>query len=402
MSRPVNWTTPADLRRQVLRLWDRGAILSGLVTGEAPFPQRLVMKRPTSAELGERFDEARSWSASLRAMPHVRFTMREFRHRILGLNTLPHQAWIDTAEDALAMLGKGPEARQFRQVMESTKRRQPSLLVWLERKPLRALALAGDWERLLDVVGWLQDHPRPGVHLRQVDVAGVHTKFVEDHRRTLGELLDVAMPPECIDRSATGVAGFARRYGFLDKPERIRFRILDRKHSLLPAGDNQDVTLDVDSFAALGIGVSTVFVTENEINFLAFPPVDDSMVIFGSGYGFDTLGSARWVARCRLYHWGDIDTHGFAILNELRHHFSHAQSFLMDRETFLAFQPLWVKETTRTDRDLSKLTPDECALYDDLRYDRLGVALRLEQERVGFGWVKEALAKVKSRGPPSR
>ena len=400
MSRTVHWTTPADLRRQVRRLWDRGAVLAGLVTGEALFPRRLVLKPPTSAELGERFDEARSWSASLRSMPHVRFTMREFRHRILGLNTLPHQAWIDTAEDALAMLGKGPEAAQFRQVVESTKRRQPALLTWLERKPLRALAMAGDWERLLDVVGWLQDHPRPGVHLRQVDVAGVHTKFVEAHRGTLGELLDVAMPPECIDRSATGVAGFARRYGFLDKPERIRFRILDRKHSLLPVGDNQDVTLDADSFAALGTGVSTVFVTENEINFLAFPPVDDGMVIFGSGYGFETLGRVRWLARCRLCYWGDIDTHGFAILDELRRHFRHARSFLMDRDTFLAFRPLWVTEAARADRELSRLTADERALYDDLRYDRLGPALRLEQERIGFGWVKEALAKLEPRASP--
>ena len=391
----MNWTTPADLRRQVQKLWARGVVLAALVTGEALFPRPLRLKPPTSAELGERFDEARNWSAALRSMPHVRFTMRAFRHRILGRNTLPRQAWIDTAEDAIAMLGKGPETKQFRQVMESTKRRQPALLVWLERKPLRALELAGDWEHLLDIVGWLQDHPRPGVHLRQVEVAGVHTKFVEAHRGTLGELLDVAMPPEYVDRHATGVAGFARRYGFLEKPERIRFRILDRKHSLLPVANDQDVTLDADSFAALGTGVSTVFVTENEINFLAFPPVDDGMVIFGSGYGFETLGRVRWLARCRLYHWGDIDTHGFAILDELRSHFSHARSFLMDHDTFLAFRPLWGTEAARTDRELSRLTPDERALYDDLRYDRLGPALRLEQERIGFGWVKEALAKLK-------
>ena len=400
MSRAVNWTTPADLRQQVRRLWNQGAILAGLVTGEALFPRRLVLKRPTAAELGERFDEVRNWSASLRSLPRVRFTMRERRHRILGLNTLPHQAWIDTAEDAIAMLGKGPEAMQFRQVVESTKRRQPSLLAWLEKKPLPALALAGDWERLLDVVGWLQDHPRPGVHLRQVDVAGVHTKFVEAHRGTLGDLLDVAMPPECIDRSAKGVAGFARRYGFLDKPELIRFRTLDHKHSLLPAGDNQDVTLDADSFATLETGVSTVFVTENESNFLAFPPVEDSMVIFGSGYGLERLGKIRWLARCRLYYWGDIDTHGFAILDELRNHFRHAQSLLMDRDTFRAFQPLWGIETAPADRELSRLTPDESAMYDDLRHDRLGVALRLEQERIGFGWVKEALAKIKPRSLP--
>ena len=80
--------------------------------------------------------------------------------------------------------------------------------------------------------------------------------------------------------------------------------------------------------------------------------------------------------------------------------FGYTSSFLMDHDTFLAFRPMWGTEAARTDRELSRLTPDERALYDDLRYDRLGPALRLEQERVGFGWVKEALAKLKPRSLP--
>ena len=94
--------------------------------------------------------------------------------------------------------------------------------------PLRALQLAGEWRLLLDVVDWLEDHPRPGVYLRQMDVPGVHSKFVEAHRGVLGELFDLSLSPESIDAGApSGVAGFARRYGFREKPERIRFRVLD-------------------------------------------------------------------------------------------------------------------------------------------------------------------------------
>jgi hypothetical protein len=40
---------------------------------------------------------------------------------------------------------------------------------------------------------------------------------------------------------------------------------------------------------------------------------------------------------------------------------------------------------------LSRLNEEERALYDDPRDNRLGKKLRLEQERIGFGWVENAL-----------
>ncbi|RFC34733.1 MAG: hypothetical protein (DUF3322) [Candidatus Nitrotoga sp. LAW] len=91
---------------------------------------------------------------------------------------------------------------------------------------MRALELANDWSRLLGVVAWMQAHPRPDVYLRQVDIPGVHSKFIEAHRSVLTELFDRVLDPEMID-TASGVSGFASRYGFRDKPLRIRFRLLD-------------------------------------------------------------------------------------------------------------------------------------------------------------------------------
>ena len=44
------------------------------------------------------------------------------------------------------------------------------------------------------------------------------------------------------------------------------------------------------------------------------------------------------------------------------------------------------------DRELPRLTAHERALYDDLRADRFGRHVRLEQERIGFAWVGDALA----------
>ena len=393
------WTRPADLRGRVRGLWDRGRILSSLATRESMFPIRLALKRPSAAELRDHFDEARHWSASLRSMPHVRITMREFRHRVSGANALPHEAWIDTVEDAAAMIGKRGDVAAFRCVVETTRSRHPSLVPWLARRPLKALDLAGEWGRLLDVVGWLKDHPRPGIHLRQMDVPGVHSKFVEARRGVLGELLD------CVAAARSNRCP-CHRHRRLFTPVRLPRQA--RAHTLSGPGSCACPVSGRRSARRSRPGRDPrcrdvrgtrdrrrpVFVTENEVNFLAFPNVEDAMVVFGAGYGFESLRRARWISRCGLFYWGDIDTHGFAILDELRTHFGHAESFLMDRETFLAFASLWGTERSPTDRDLPRLTAGERALYDDLRCDRLGSNLRLEQERIGFDWVRGRLARV--------
>lgn len=397
----MNWTRPAGLRAQLQKLWERGDVLASLVTGEALFPRRLMLKVPTSAEMAERFDEVRGWVGELRAMPHCRVEMRDFSHRLFGANAVPHEVWVDTLDDALALIGKRREVKRFMALVDGTRGRQPSLLGWLARRPLRALELAAEWSRLLDIVAWLQAHARPGVYLRQVDIAGVHSKFIEGQRGVLSELLDLALPAAAIDLSASGASQFARRYGFRDKPTRIRFRILDRRLALLPGDREQDFTLDADSFARLELRVSRVFVTENEVNFLAFPALSDSLIVFGAGYGFETLAPAEWLSRCDIHYWGDLDTHGFAILDQLRAHFEHVQSFLMDRATLLAFETLWGEEPQQTLRDLPRLNEAENALYDELRDNRLRRNLRLEQERIGFGWVESAIAALLDSRAPS-
>ena len=390
----MSWTRPAGLRAQVQKLWDRGDLLASVVTGERLFPRRLTLRGPTSQEMADRFGEVRTWIGELRALPHCRVEMREFRHRLFGANAVPGEVWIDSLDDALALIGKRRDASRFGTLLGLTRVRQPPLLAWLAKRPLRALELSAEWNRLLDIVAWLQAHPRPGVYLREVDIAGVHSKFIEAQRSILGELLDLALAPAAIDSSVAGASQFARRYGFRDKPQRIRFRILDRRHALLAGDPEQDITLDARSFARIDPKVERVFITENEINFLAFPHVTDSLIIFGGGYGFETLAEAEWLSRCRIHYWGDIDSHGFAILDQLRAHFGHVESFLMDRATLLAFETQWGEEDRQTLRDLPRLTPTECALYDDLRDNRLRRNLRLEQERVGFAWVKAALTAL--------
>jgi hypothetical protein len=390
----MNWTRPPALIAQVQKLWDRGELLVPLVTGESLFPKRLMLKVPTSAEIADHFDDVRVWIGELRAVSFCRVEMREFRHRIFGANAVPQAIWIDTDRDALALIGKQRAAARFAGLVEVTQKLEPRLLFWLAKRPLQALELADDWRRLLEIVAWTEKHPASGMYLRQVDIPGVHTKFIEAHRGVLSELLDLVLPPETIDLTTTGINRFAKRYGFRDKPVLVRFRPLDLQGPTLSCRSAQDITLDAESFLRLDPEVSRVFITENEINFLAFPQVKESLVIFGAGYGFEMLSKAEWLKRCRIHYWGDIDTHGFAILDQLRSHFDHVESFLMTRATLFAFESQWGVEEKQTLRDLTRLNHEEKALYDDLRDNRICKQLRLEQEKIGFGWVESALSAL--------
>lgn len=391
----VMWTTPEDIKAQVQQLWDRGMLLAPLAGGEPVFPRRFPCRGPDSGEVSGRFPEVRDWIARLSAGADAyRVEWRTINHRVLGTNRIPAAIWIDTLENALALIGKRRAARQFAALVDLAWENQPALVPWLAKRPLRALDLAEQWPQLLAVVTWLQTHPRPGIYIRQMELPGVHTKLIEGHRGVLAEMLNLVLPDDAIDTGHTGVTGFCDRYGFLDKPLRVRFRILDPQTRLLPTPVARDITLTQEAFAAIEVTGSKVFITENEVNFLALPDVPGAIVIFGAGYGFDNLGAAKWMHGKELYYWGDIDTHGFAILNQLRRTLPHAVSLLMDERTLLDHRALWVTEARSECGELELLVGEERVVYDGLRRGRWGERVRLEQERVGFRALREALLRV--------
>jgi len=395
------WTTPASLRARLRKRWERGDFLTAAVEPphEPLFPLRTTLKGPTSRELADDFSRVQTWIAEWEKQAQVSVEWRQTPHRLFGQNAFPATAIFAHVEELARFLGVREEWDRFQSLLGTTRSRLPVLLPWLARRPISALSLHAEWEPLLGVVEWLRTHPRPGIYLRQIPVSGVHTKFVEVHRKVLTEWLDLALPPAGIDLSARGAPGFNRRYGFRDKPERVRLRFLDPEKAVLPGRVGLDLTLDSDSFARLAPGVRRVFITENEINFLAFPPLPDSLIVFGSGYGWSTLADATWLNQCRIFYWGDIDTHGFAILDQLRIPLPHVASFLMDRTTLDTFRDLWGDEPQPLRRDLPRLTPEEQTLYEDLRHNRIAPNLRLEQERIAYPWLEKALALLAPHDP---
>jgi hypothetical protein len=393
------WTRPAELTRQVERFWDRGRILRAMVDGESAFPLRLRLRGPTRSDLADRFDEVRKWIGELEeSSKGVRgygydLEWTESRHRQLGRNRWPSGAIVGTEDDALRLIGKRHDAARFREIFAAAEANFSELREWLSRSPMIALEHAEDWGRILAVLAWFREHPRCGLYLRQLDIPGVDTKFIEDRRGLIATLLDRILPSETIDATVVGARGFELRYGLRCKPALVRFRILDRRLRLRGLSD---LTIPIQELAILRLAARRVFITENEINGLAFPELPGSIVMFGMGYRAELLAGIGWLADVDIHYWGDIDTHGFGILDRLRGAIPHARSLLMDRDTLLAHRALWVSEESGETRVLDRLTDAERVLYEELRVDRYGRQVRLEQERIRFTWVQRALRELEA------
>lgn len=393
MSDASTWSRPADIRQQLQRLWDEGRLLAARLEGQSLFPLELRLRQPAIADIGAQFDAVRAWIRELESGTGYQIVWREINHRQTGRNRLPERALVATELDALRMVGRVADARRFDQLAAVTLDEFPQLRGWLARRALVVLGHADRWPAMLAILRWFVANPRPGVYLRQLDIAGVDSKFIEGHKGLLSEMLDLVLPAEAIRHDAIGARQFESRYGLLAKPPLVRMRILDP--ALMLAGLS-DLSMPVSQFALLDIGARRVFITENEINGLAFPDATGAVVVFGGGYGVLRLAEIPWLQSREVIYWGDIDTHGFAILDRLRASVPHARSLLMDVATLHAHRSLWGQEDLdkRYTGELQRLTDDEQALYRALRDDVLAERLRMEQERIGFGWVGDAIDRL--------
>ena len=392
---PTAWTTVADVLAVLRRRWRSGQYPRRYAAGEAFEPVAVTVRGPRATELLDRLAEVLAWEqafrrdcATARGRPGLRLETRTVRGRRLGRNELPARVWVDDWAQLFGVLGVAGEVRELDRLLALTETTLPALRPWAEQHPHQLIELAGVWPRLLAVVGWIAARPVEALYVRQVDVADVDTKFIEAHRLVLADLLDQVLPSDRV-RAAYGRGDFAARYGFRRRPDYTRLRFL-APQTVLPSALSE-VTLRTAELARLDFGLRQVLIVENEISYLALPDRPDTLAIFGSGFALGSVAGLSWLEEATITYWGDVDTWGLLILNRLRARFGHVTSMLMDTPTLLAHPRQWVTEERPTDLDLPHLSEAEALLYRDLVEDRWGHHVRLEQERIRFRLVREAL-----------
>jgi hypothetical protein len=376
------WGRPADIRAAVRRKWDSGALLARFAAGLDWEPLGIPIRGPSAAQIGESLAEVRQWAAEWAEAGRgpLRLEYRQVGGRHFGTNSIPGRAWLDSYEDTWALLRVGSEVRCLTGLLKAVTGTR--LVPWVTLHPMRALRLASDWDKLLATVRWIEQRQTHGMYLRQVDVPGVDTKFIERHKGVLSEFLDAQLDPSRVHVAPD----FAGRYGFLRKPGYVRFRVAGGFRGF------SELSVRADEFTAAPDGIARAYVIENEITYLAFPLPVAAMAILGSGYAVPVLQPLGWLNTLDVVYWGDIDTHGFAILDRLRHHLPRVRSVLMDRATLLGHRDQWVTEPSQTTAVLGRLDGAESALYTDLISDTYAPSVRLEQERISFCAVEKAIA----------
>ncbi len=393
MSDPALWTTPAQIKSKVLRRWSSGALLRDFAAGEDLEPFDIPLRGPGSADLGEHYAFARAWArqieeASQRGGAYV-IVNGSIGGRGVGRTEVPKRAVLSSYEQVWTLLGVRKSVAAYGELLAETAgwagagtiRPEDSnpVLGWARSHPIKALELAEQWTRILAAWQWLEANRGSGAHLRQITARGVDSKFVESHLGPLSQMLGVP----------ASRSGFESALGLASKPGTVRLRF-DAGAFGFPR-QLSEAELRVDELNSLAAQVERVLIVENEVTFLSLPVPFRGVVVWGRGYDVGRAASVSWMQDAAVVYWGDLDTHGFAILNRLRAHVRHARSVLMDRATLLLHEDRWGSEPRPSSALLSGLTRDEASLYGDLVSNRYGPAIRLEQERVDWAWAEQCL-----------
>jgi hypothetical protein len=160
-------------------------------------------------------------------------------------------------------------------------------------------------------------------------------------------------------------------------------------------GGLEDIEAPLEEIAQMALAPARVLVVENLETGLAMPSLPGAVCFMKLGNAATLLGAVPWVAAAKLYYWGNIDTHGFAILSRVRQQFPSIESLLMDETTLGVHRELCVAEPIPTlIADIAHLTEAEKTLYLKLCTAHKGKYLRLEQERIYWLYARKALATL--------
>lgn len=376
------WTTPDGIAAKVRRRWDDGSLLRAYATGESFNPIEISLRGPRPAQIGDDIAAARDWVAALDAgrRNDTRYALewKSVGGRQIGRNQLPVRAMVSSYGQAWTLLGVAAAVRRFDELLVLALL-HPRIREWIIARPHRALTLTSEMPQLVAAYEWLDGHRQSQRYLREISAPGVDTKFAERHRSDLAGMLGVSSTAQ----------GFLAELGLQSKPSLVRLRPAP---SLGLPAPLTELAVRAEELAELTVEPRVAVIIENEISYLSVEVPEDGVVIWGKGFEVDSVGRLRWLSGADVVYWGDIDTHGLAILDRLRAWLPEARSVLMDRETLLAHRDRWVTDDRPTKSALTRLTLDERKLYTELVEDRLGYHVRLEQELIDWCWVEQRLS----------
>jgi hypothetical protein len=371
---------PDDIRNIIIRKFQRNH--QEWLKTSMSFPIEINLDIPTEQEALRQQKDVQTWITAWEKWKGNGSLVRAERcWRILGSQTVPEKLILNEPEDAVSWIGKTNDwSRAVVRYKAMVQRWSALINVLIRHYSFLANCNETDYSRLVEMLKWIYANPDSNLYPRQIPVAGIDSKWLESHKKLVCEL--------AVTIKGDNNTDFFKVCGLKPPPQLIRMRILDPQlRSRI--GGLYDISVPCEEAANLVIKPAKVFIVENLQTGLAFQDLPGSVVIMGLGYAVDVLEKFSWLHNTprssapRCIYWGDIDTHGFAILNRARKYFPALESILMDEATLLSHRQLCVEEKKQHPSiELPLLTNNEQKIFSSLKGNVWGQNIRLEQERV--------------------
>lgn len=373
--------TVAEIKKKADRMYPQ--FLKAVLLGELFFPCVLRSDKSLSNDFGEMSKELSaliSGSKDRKGFGYV-VQSRPVKTRSHGTQDIPESIVFEDQKNYLQFIGKAKEFELFSEKSTLIKDTVPQLVSWMEGNPISVINNFHKWEDLLKVCDWFLNHFEPDrFYIRELPIS-VHTKFIEDNKAIIRNLLDELVP----EKIREGESVFEKRFCLKYAQNEIRFRFLQ------PQGATyNDLSVPLDEFTNRPIPCTKVFIVENKMNFLTFPDVPEGLAIWGKGFAIEILKDVHWLADKDIYYWSDLDVQGFQMLSQLKLNFPHAKSFLMSSNLLDLFADFIVKGTPSKVVIHDTLNEDEMSVYNTLKSKNL----RLEQERISQANVIQEIKRI--------
>lgn len=377
---------PNDIKEQCLKWWK--SVLLNHISGQTLFPKEIVrIGKIGSRDILNRLtvyrEEINLLTANSKSFKKLGYSLvtEERKFNRIGMQTVPIKITIDTLEDYLAITRKEKEFTVFCQNYELITTKIPRLKEWITLNSIKLIEHSS-WMETLRVCEYFMNNPKPDLYIRQLPIE-VHTKYIEENKHILRPLLNHLIPSSIDSLGET----FEQIFYLKEKEKRIRIRFLDK--GISPLDKFTDLSFLVYELNQLEISCKYVFVAENEMNFLTLPEIPNAIAIWsGGGFQVSYLKNINWLKDKKFFYWGDIDAHGFQILNQFKTYFTDTTALMMDEETFSNFKCGPGQQATN--QQLQKLSDDEIKLYRHVRENNL----RLEQEKIDQPFAESKIRRI--------
>lgn len=378
-----------ELLKKLKRQEEKGTLYEALTKEMEPPYFRMPLKRPEETE--NDWHALLSWSdywhhpvKDSNGYPLWHIEEKGKNTKSFGRQTLPVRVFVDTPDDAFALLGMKKEKREFLTMLREVEEKADDLTPWFLHYFPR-IREEGFYPLFFGIADFFWKQEEKGGYLREISIPGVDTKFLEKHSFLVRTLWNALFP----DKQVESNEEMKQRLFIKEVPTpTICARSLD--DSMRFCGVRK-FFLSSDEVASFRPPQKRIFITENKVNGYTFPDAKDCLILFGMGYGVLELAKeAKWLAEKEVYYWGDLDSDGFNILSALRHILPQVHSFLMDRDTLLAYVDKSIKDTGNT-----SVVPDNLTVSEKMAWKEIhDHGWRLEQERIPTDEVEWAVEQM--------